>query len=66
MDPDKAKNAYAESLSAVQYYVDRFGMYSLSNLIKNLGEGRGVSDAMKKAAGVSLSEFEQDWLGSGR
>ncbi|MGC2424047.1 MAG: tetratricopeptide repeat protein [Nitrospirota bacterium] len=64
MDPEKARNAYAESLSAVQYYVDRFGMYSLSNLIKDMGEGRGVSDAMKEAAGVSLSEFEQDWLGS--
>jgi tetratricopeptide (TPR) repeat protein len=66
MDPDKARNAYAESLSAVQYYVDRFGMYSLSNLVKDLGEGRGVSGAMKEAAGVSLSGFEQDWRASGR
>jgi tetratricopeptide (TPR) repeat protein len=66
MDPDKARNAYAESLSAVQYYVDRFGMYSLSSLIKDLGEGRGLSGAMKDAAGVSLSGFEQDWRGSGR
>jgi tetratricopeptide (TPR) repeat protein len=65
MDPDKARNAYAESLSAVEYYVDRFGMYSLSNLIKGLGEGRDVSGAMKEAAGVSLSGFEQDWA-SGR
>jgi tetratricopeptide (TPR) repeat protein len=64
MDPDKATNAYAESLSAVQYYVDRFGMYSLSNLIKNLGAGRGVSDAMKEAAGIDLAQFEQDWRGS--
>ncbi len=61
MDTAKAREAYAESLSAVRYYVNRFGMYSLSQLIKEMGKGRDVSGAMKYAAGVSLPEFDRDW-----
>ncbi len=61
MDTARANEAYAESLSAIRYYVDRYGMYSLSQLIKEMGKGKDVSGAMNYAAGVSLPEFEQDW-----
>ncbi len=63
-DPGKVRQAYAESLSAVRFYVDRYGMYSLSNLVKLLGEGRGLSDAMVEAAGISLADFESLWRNS--
>jgi hypothetical protein len=63
-DSGKVRQAYAESLSAVRFYVDRYGMYSLSRLVKLLGEGRGLSDAMFEAAGVSLADFESRWRNS--
>jgi len=63
-DSGKVRQAYAESLSAVRFYVDRYGMYSLSRLVKLLGEGRGLSDAMVEAAGVSLVDFEGLWRNS--
>jgi hypothetical protein len=63
-DSGKVRQAYAESLSAVRFYVDRYGMYSLSRLVKLLGEGRGLSDAMFEAAGVSQADFESLWRNS--
>lgn len=63
-DSGKVRQAYAESLSAVRFYVDRYGMYSLSRLVKLLGEGKGLSDAMLDAAGVSLKDFEGLWRNS--
>ncbi len=61
LDATKARGAYAESLSAVRYYINRYGMYSLSQLIKEMGKGKDVSGAMQYSAGVSLAEFERDW-----
>ena len=61
MDADKAEQAYAQSLSAVQYYINRYGMYSLSKLVKLLGEGRGIGEAMEEAAGVAPEKFEEYW-----
>ncbi len=61
LDATKAREAYAESLSVVRYYVNTYGMYSLSQLIKAMGRGKDVSAAMKYAAGVSLPDFEREW-----
>ncbi len=61
LDATKAREAYAESLSAVRYYVNTYGIYSLSQLLKDMGKGKDVSGAMKYAAGVSLPEFEREW-----
>src|SRR3990172_6106018 len=63
-DAEKAKSAYEQSLSAVQYYVDRFGIYNLSRIVRLLGEGRSLSDAMAEASGVTLDEFEGLWRAS--
>ena len=56
-----AKQAYAEALSAVQFFVDRYGMFSLSRVLSLLGKGKGISDAMNEAAGVTLPQFERLW-----
>ena len=58
---DTAKQAYAESLSAVQFFVDRYGMFSLSRVLNLLGEGKDISEAMNEAAGVTLPQFEGLW-----
>ncbi len=65
-DSAGAEQAYAESLSAVSFYIDRFGMYSLTRLLRLMGEGKGLSDAMEVAAGVTLKEFDDLWQGSVR
>jgi peptidase MA superfamily protein/tetratricopeptide repeat protein len=63
-DPDKVRLAYAESLSAVEYYVDHFGVYSLSKLLVGLGEGKDISGAMVQAAGITFERFDELWRGS--
>jgi tetratricopeptide (TPR) repeat protein len=64
MDPARAEQAYAESLSAVNFYVDRFGMYSLAKLLRLMGEGKSLSGAMEESAGVRLEQFELLWKDS--
>jgi len=63
-DPARAKLAYAESLSAVEFFVDRFGKYNLSKLVRLLGEGRGLAGAMRDTTGLSLKDFEDLWFGT--
>jgi len=63
-DTAGAELAYSESLSAVNYYIDRFGIYSLTKMLKLMGEGKSLSDAMDDAAGVTLEDFEKLWESS--
>lgn len=63
-DAQAAKQAYAESLSAVEFYVSRYGMYSLSKLVRLVGEGSKLDAAMNDAAGVPLGDFEGLWRAS--
>jgi tetratricopeptide (TPR) repeat protein len=63
-DAQAAKQAYAESLSAVEFYVSRYGMYSLSRLVRLIGEGSKMDAAMNEAAGVSFGDFEGLWRAS--
>ncbi len=63
-DAQAARQAYAESLSAVDFYVSRYGMYSLSKLVRLIGEGSKIDAAMDEAVGVSLGDFEGTWKAS--
>ena len=45
----------------MQFFVDRYGMFSLSRVLSLLGKGKGISDAMNEAAGVTLPQFEGLW-----
>ncbi len=63
-DAQAARQAYAESLSAVDFYVSRYGMYSLSKLVRLIGEGSKIDAAMNEAVGVSLGDFEGTWKAS--
>jgi hypothetical protein len=63
-DAGRVRLAYAESLSAVEYYVDHYGIYSLSKLLLGLGEGKDISGAMVQAAGITSEKFEELWRGS--
>ncbi len=61
-DPDRVRLAYAESLSAVTYMFDTWGEAGFRLLVEALSAGRPFREAIQAAFGVSLEEFEGEWL----
>jgi len=55
------KLAYQESLSFVEFIVDKYGQDALLKVLDDLGKGEGVSEAFKDATGSSLPELEAAW-----
>lgn len=53
--------AYRESLSAVEYMKKVYGDQAVHNILRALGEGRDINQAMQSALGVNLKQFEQRW-----
>ncbi|MEN6519969.1 MAG: peptidase MA family metallohydrolase [Armatimonadota bacterium] len=53
--------AYAESASAVKYFVDKYGEESLAELIHKTAETGSFEKAMMEVAGVSVHDFERKW-----
>ncbi len=56
--------AYWESLQVVEYLVDNYGEESLLNILKYLGEGRSMEDAVYKTTGSDYMTFESNFLQS--
>ena len=56
--------AYAESYSAVQFMIDRNGMYDVKKVITLLGQGQSLDQALKDVIRMNLADFENDWLRS--
>ncbi|MEZ4768477.1 MAG: M20/M25/M40 family metallo-hydrolase [Caldilineales bacterium] len=54
--------AQAEAWDSASYLIQRFGSEGLSNLLAALADGATTDAAMQSALGVSLDDFEQDWL----
>ena len=53
--------AYEESESIVEYIGRESGRSAVVEMLKYLGEGRDIDQAVEKALGVSLSELEKKW-----
>lgn len=53
--------AYKESLSTVQYIVDRYGEGKINLLLETLGQGQNMDQAFSSVFGVNVSTFEKDW-----
>ena len=53
--------AYNESHEAVKYLVDRYGMYSFMNFLRELGKGSGIAEAFESAYLISYDEFLKTW-----
>ncbi|OPX84490.1 MAG: hypothetical protein A4E53_04274 [Pelotomaculum sp. PtaB.Bin104] len=58
--PNQAQ-AYSESFSAVLYIVQNYGEDTLMELFNKLGEGNNFSEAMEKAMGINVQEFDLKW-----
>ena len=55
----EAEVAYAESLSAVEYLRDRYGMGEVLRMLQNVGSGVGAEEALRHRTGLDYSVLEQ-------
>jgi hypothetical protein len=56
--------AYAESISAVDHFVETYGQDRLVQLINAFGEGSGLDGAFLAATGEDFAAFDTAWLDS--
>ncbi len=59
--PPKARLAYIQALSAVEYFVHKHGEARLSKLVQNLGAYRSVKRAWLQTVGYDFIDFELNW-----
>ena len=62
--PGRQSLAYAESISAVDQFVQVHGQERLVQLITSFGEGTGLDGAFEAATGEDFAAFESAWLSS--
>lgn len=58
----KAELTYQESALTIQYILDRYGYRGLHDLLDRLRLTGSINEACLDAFGVSIGQFEQDWL----
>ncbi|HBG45771.1 MAG TPA: hypothetical protein DDW94_02155 [Deltaproteobacteria bacterium] len=61
---EQAQVAYLLSLSATEYIIREFGIFSVRNILENLGGGMGLDEAVSAALRISYSDLERLWAGS--
>ncbi len=59
----QAAVAYAESQAAVALIQDKYGAYELAHLLKVLGQGKTMADALRQLFRTSYAELESDLSG---
>ncbi len=62
--PGRQRLAYAESISAVAFFVETYGQDRLVQLIRSFGEGTGLDAAFEAATGADFASFDAAWLAS--
>lgn len=55
----QATVAYAESLAAVEYLRNRFGMGELVRMLQNIGSGEQTEQALRNSTGLDYSDLER-------
>jgi hypothetical protein len=60
-DPDVARLSYAESLTTVQFILDRYGPEGMAALLRAFKDGKSTDEAVQQALSLSLQEFEEEW-----
>lgn len=59
-DSSRAGLAYAESLAAVGMLRDRYGAFQLPELLRSLGRGRTMEEALREVLRMSYEDLEAD------
>ena len=62
--PGRISLAYASSVSAVEYLVERYGEAALVELITSFADGAGLDGAFLRSTGESFAAFDDAWLAS--
>lgn len=57
----KARLAYVQALSAVQYFVTTYDVKTLRLLVENIARHHSVNDAFRKTIGIDFIDFERQW-----
>jgi hypothetical protein len=60
LDANTAAIAYAESLAAVEYINDTYGMSDIRRLLERIGEGASTESALRSTFNVGYGQFEDD------
>jgi hypothetical protein len=63
-DPNGATLAYAESESAVRYFVQTFGRPKLDTLVAGFRQGETSDQAFRQSIGLTTLAFQQRWEAS--
>lgn len=61
---DQAELAYLLSLSATEYIIREFGIFSVRNMLENLGRGMAMDEAVYSAISLSYKDLEKAWRDS--
>ena len=56
--------AYAESVSAVDYFIKTYGEQTLWDLVRSYAQGQSDDDAFTTATGTDMAAFNAAWMGS--
>ena len=62
--PIRSGLAYAESVAAVDYFVQTYGEAHLVDLINSFADGTGLDAAFVRATGSEFATFDAAWLAS--
>ncbi|MCK4739855.1 MAG: hypothetical protein KAT46_07890 [Deltaproteobacteria bacterium] len=60
----EAELAYALSLSATEYIINEFGLFSVRSILERLGKGQSLERAVSGSIYISYDNFEESWLAS--
>lgn len=61
MEESKVSLIYAESYSAVDYLIDRYGIFRVKTLLEELSKRRDFREAFRDLFFVSYDEFQSSW-----
>jgi len=53
--------AYAQSISAIEYFTRKHSIADLQRLIQNIPKYRSINDAFKNTVGYDILDFELNW-----
>jgi tetratricopeptide (TPR) repeat protein len=60
-DRAAARSNYVEALGLVEYLFERHGGGSVACLVRNLGEGRALAEALRMETGLTPEELFRNW-----
>jgi len=61
LDPQRARANYAEALGLVEYLIERRGEGSVFCLVRDLGTGDALADALRNEAQMTGAELVAGW-----